>query len=167
MLSLERPFTAVDRNYRPRDFQYKNPARKIGGPEGEPLQRPGPAELSAAQLCIQKELLAGKRVPKLRVRFFSSSGTSLSSSRGTAPSTPPATSARRRPPSGDASPWASRPPWWQTSDESDNALHSPPPPSAGSPQANLSARERQLPPTKTVLQAFMQAASGELIRAQM
>merc|ERR1719469_1629763 len=28
--SLERAFSAVDRNYRPRDFQSKNPTRKLG-----------------------------------------------------------------------------------------------------------------------------------------
>lgn len=68
--SLERAFSAVDRNYRPRDFQYKNPARKIGGPEGEPLQPPEPAENSPSLLSLEQEVRCGNPAPRLRVRFF-------------------------------------------------------------------------------------------------
>ena len=49
MPSLERAFSAVDRAYRPRDFQYKNPARKIGGPEGD---RKGTNGVSTSEFTV-------------------------------------------------------------------------------------------------------------------
>jgi len=85
VVSLERSFSAVDRHYRPRDFQYKNPARKIGGPEGEPLQTPDPSETSASGVLLNEEVASGKPAPCLRVRFFglTSTGSSSSSSSST------------------------------------------------------------------------------------
>lgn len=70
MPALERIFSAVDRNYRPQDFQYKNPSRKIGGPEGEPLQTPGQPDASPRKASLEQLVRTGTPAPHVRVVFF-------------------------------------------------------------------------------------------------
>eukprot|EP00929_Paragymnodinium_shiwhaense_P091422 TRINITY_DN51396_c0_g1_i1.p1 TRINITY_DN51396_c0_g1~~TRINITY_DN51396_c0_g1_i1.p1 ORF type:complete len:3437 (-),score=883.73 TRINITY_DN51396_c0_g1_i1:237-10547(-) len=63
---LERNFSAVDRN---RPQLGAVPFRRIGGPEGVPLRRPGPGDKSPSQLALDLEAEAGKAAPRLQVKF--------------------------------------------------------------------------------------------------